>query len=284
LSSRWFISQTRIVRVGRNRPFKITAELINKLIADEQYDFEKFWTGDGWLKNSKATVLENYPLKKIFKEGGELELSIYFSLASQRLLEAIKGTLVNELNISSVCFNTFPFLVFHVFRHLLDTEKGFVLIDVTGETSEATIIRNNIIEETISLPKGEVGCLKSLSATLRLHPAEARARFSQYQRNELGEIHLSKIERGLQDAHEEWTKCFKKMIKEVSSERDLPQNFYLIGPARPFKEAIEKILKNNTQILAPESLKHYFEFTKGFSQNKDITLLISTLFANSIPL
>ena len=137
---------------------------------------------------------------------------------------------------------------------------------------------------------------KRLASIFNVNFGEASAIFSQYQRSELSKDYSKKVSMVLETAGKEWGQYLKKLLNEVARDKPLPQNIYFCGPAASFKEIQSQVSNEdfakftifgkpfNVKFLSPDSLKHYFDFAKGFSGDKDIFLLISALFANKFSL
>jgi cell division ATPase FtsA len=299
-SSPWYISQTKIVTVRRNQPFKIERELFKKLIKDEAQIFKRKWRGV-FLKKEHASFIEQAPIKTVLngytiknpfgKSANKLNLYVYLSLCPKAIKENIKEAVSDCLNINSIYTHTFPFVLLNVLKHLINTKEGALFIDISGEITDVFIIRDNVIEEVNSFPKGENFLIRRLASAFNLNVDGARARLQQYRRGELDNNYAKKIKEVLSMAGEEWGKYSKQMLSEIAQDKYLPQNLYFCGPTALLKEISEQVLSENfaqftmfgrpfnTQFLMPDSLKYHFDFKKGFSDNKDIFLLISSLFA-----
>ncbi|MFC1625389.1 hypothetical protein ACFL1O_00745 [Patescibacteria group bacterium] len=304
-SSPWYISQTKIIKVQRDMPFEINQNLIKKLIKDETDIFHAQWNGTkNKAQNKNMAFLEQIPVKTILngydtksplnKKTKKFELYALLSLTVGSIHEKIKKEISDHLNISSVYSHSFPFVALEVLNNILNIKDGLVFVDISGGITDIFIVRNNIIEEMASFPKGENFFINKLAEAFNSTKEEARGTFSQYQRNELNSKYSEKTRKVLDDAGKEWGEYLKKLLIEVVEDKYLPQNLYFCGSIASSKEIHNKVLTRdfskftifsqpfNVHFLLPESLKYHFDFKQGFSDNKDIFLLISALFANQL--
>lgn len=301
-SSPWYVSQTRIVRVKRDEPFKITEDFVEKIIENEKEEFKKMWCGTVWKEENASTFFEYSPIRTILngyevnnpygKSVSSMELYAYLSLGVDFIEENIKRDILDYIKPHNVYFHSFPFVLFNVLKYISDTKSGFLFVDMSGEITDVFYVKNNTIEEINSFPKGENFFARRLASALNIDLVEARGTFSQYIKKELQEEYSKKAGDVLQKAGKEWGDELKNLLSKIAKEKYLPQKLYFCGETSTLKEINSQVLGDDfskftifgkpfdVQFLHPGSLKYHFDFKKGFSENKDIFLLISSLYAN----
>lgn len=298
-SSPWHNSQSKLIRVQRENPFEITKELMEKLIDEESQQFERTWGKNGnvfFLEKEILKVLlngyeTNNPLNK---RARKMEIYAYFSLAVNNIKEKIEKIISETLSLTpdSIHFNSTPFIFFNILDNILDIKEGALFVDVSGEITDIFVIQNGVIGEINSFPGGTNFIIRRLASAFNYNMKEARDLLNQYQRKELVEKYLSKTKIVIDQAVKEWGEHLKELLIEMGSDSYLPQNVYFCGNTAGLKEINDQFLKEKFGSLAvlgqpfqihfllPDSLKYHFDFKKGFSDNKDIFLLLSTIFAN----
>ena len=301
-SSPWYVSQTRIVRVKREKSFKVTRQFVDKIISDEKKSFEKMWQGTVWKEQNASTFFENSVIKTALngydvpdpydKDVLSLELYAYFSLGVDFIEENIKKDILHHIKPHDVHMHSFPFIFFNVLKHIADARNGFLFVDISGEITDIFFVKNNVLEEVNSFPKGENFFARRLASVLNIDLSEAKGTLSQYAKNGLNENLSKKVGKVLLEAGEEWGNELKALLNKIAKEKYLPQKLYFCGETTGLKEVNSQVLKEgfseftifaqpfDVQFLRPDSLKLHFDFKKGFSENKDIFLLISSLYAN----
>ncbi len=301
-SSPWYVSQTRVVRVRRDKPFKVTEKFIDNIMESEKESFEKMWKGTVWKEENASifferavikTALNGYDVADPFgKDTLSMEMHAYFSLGVDFIEENIKRDILNHIKPHNIKMGSFPFVLFSVLKHIADTKSGFLFTDISGEITDLFYIKNDIIEEVNSFPKGENFFVRRVASVLNSDLAEARSAVAQYRRNELGEKLSKRVGDTLKKAGEEWGREMKDLLNKIAKEKYLPQKFYFCGETARLEEISGQVRGEDfskftifakpfeVQFFQPESLKYHFDFKKGFSENKDIFLLISSLYAN----
>jgi hypothetical protein len=208
--------------------------------------------------------------------------------------EKIKEDILNFIKPHSIRFHTLPFVLFNVLKNIINTKEGLILVDLTGELTDVFLIRDNIIEEANCFAKGENFFIRRLASAFNVSFGEARALLLQYQRQDLGNPVSEKISNVLKMAGNEWGKSLNALLKDMADEKTLPQKLYFCGNSGPIKEIGNQLAHEeykpltslgypfDVKLLLPDSLKYHFSFKKGFSNTKNVFLLISALFANQI--
>ncbi|MBU1178880.1 hypothetical protein KKB69_00875 [Patescibacteria group bacterium] len=295
-SSPWYISQARVIKIERDENFEVTENLISDLIQDEMKLFKKQWDKSSFFEYAPIkTVLNGYNVENpLGKKTHNLELYAYLSLAPAALKEKIEKEILNRIHPQNIYLHSFPFVLFKTLENIIDIKDGAIFLDIKGEITDVFVFRDNIIEEINSFPIGENFFIRKLADVFNLGFDEAGFRFLQYQRNELDKNYYEKTKFALTAAVNDWGAHLEKMFVEIAKDKFLPQNLYFCGSASTvfLKEIILKVSDKNFEkftifnkpfdahLLLPDSLKHHFDFAKGFSANKDIFLLTSALFAN----
>jgi len=296
-SSPWYVAQTKIIKVERDNPFEIDDKLIRKLIEEEKELFQKQW------KDLDATFLEYEPIKTILngydseepygKNAKKLELHALFSLGVKQMKKKIEEEILTHVRADSIYLRSFPFILFKILERLTDVKNGALFIDISGGITDIFVLRDGTIEEIDSFQMGENYFVEKLAEANCFDDKSAKSLLLQCEREELDEKCSRETEEILNKASEEWVNRLKKMLSEIAQDKYLPQDLYFCGPATTLREINKRIAEDdfssftmfgkpfNVRFLQPNSLEHHFDFIKGFSENKDIFLLLSALFANN---
>lgn len=303
-SSPWYIAQTKIIKVKRDKSFEVNEDLFVKLIQDEKISFKRAWGETKILtEKTNAVFLESAPMKALLngyeiknfigKKASHLELYAYLSLGISSIKNNIKKNVLDFMKESSISFHSFPFVLYKILNSLINTKDGAIFVDISGEITDVFVIRDNVIEEVNSFPKGENFFISDLAQKMKINTDEARFLFLQYQRGEIDSKNTVKVREILEETSSSWYKELSILLKEMALSRYLPQNLYFCGPSTALKEINNKVIDKKfgqftmfgkpfkARLLLPKSLEHYFNFANNFSGQKDIFLLLSTLFANS---
>ena len=298
-SSPYFVSQTKIIRFRKSKPFKITERFLNGVVNEEAASFEKQWQkgNSRQIKSSNAveiieqeimqTSLNGYSVKNLSgKRVHNFELSYYVSLGIKAIQDVLRECVSHSFGEMPVRFQSFPFVAFNALKDVLNIGKGLLLIDVGGEITDLFLIKNGILEESISFPLGENFLVRRIANVFRFSPEESASLLSQYARGDLHAAASEKVRKIITDAAAKWCDFFKEALEGAKDFSSLPKNFLFIGGkgALILKEfapcTAERPL--TSRFLLPEAFKNHFVFRKGFSEDKDILLMLEALFADKL--
>lgn len=271
-SSPYYVSQSKIIKLPELKPFKITDKFLKNLIADETLSFEKKWQG--------AKIME---IEKMEANSKNSEFPIYISLGMKPILDKLQECVSHSFGEIPVCFQSFPFVVFLGLKTVMDMSEDVLLIDIGGETTDLILIKNGILEETISFPLGENFLIRKIANMFHFPLEESFSLLRRYARGDLAVASHKKIQKIIEEAALKWCWFFENSFKESP---DNPQNLLFIGGegALAFKN-FSPCVKNKpfkSRFLFAEALKNHFDFRRGFNQDKDISLMLSALFADKL--
>ncbi len=300
-SSPYYISQTRIIRLIKEKGFLITKDFLKKILDEERELLKRHWQEKikmpdislGHIAEGAAaeiieeeimkTTLNGYPVKQpAGKTAQKAEIFAYLSLGIKDIQKKIREFINHGFGETQVRFQTFPFVAFNVLNSMMNVDGGLILVDIGGEITECSIIRNKILEETISFPLGENLLTRRIASAFNFSFEDSLALLRQYARGDLHAEANEKVKKIIEASNEKWCELFQKSFKDLAGPSFSPKNILFIGgeAAAVFKEygCIKESFA--AEILLPEALKEHFTFRKGFKEDKDISLMISVLFVD----
>lgn len=240
-SSPWYLSQTRIIRTQRAEMFQVTPGLVQEMISEELELFRKKSQEKFSLSSENITVLEHEVMKTVLngyavdhpfkKKTRSLELSLYMSLSRKELLEELQNLLEHYFGRTPLKINSSPLALFRILKDFLDSEEGFILVDVGGEITEISLIHQNIVEEVLTFARGGHFILRRLTSHLGVGLEEALSLLKSKTRGELKDTLDQKVSEVLFTAGKEWFKLFLEAASELGKGRPLPQTLLLTGGA-----------------------------------------------------
>jgi len=303
LNSLLSVSQTRIIKVNKEKPFDINKKLLDDLILEETEIFKKTYVEEkgSSLPSSEIELFEHNVMKFVLngydtvkplgKRARQLDLYVYMSMGKAKVKEKIEDVLGESFAGSPVIFRTFPFVVFNTLKLSTDTREGFVFVDIAGEVTDISLVRREVLEEIISFPMGRNFVLRKIGKALNTLIKETSSVLSRLERGHSEEGATKKISKAMSDAKDEWCDIFKKAVGEVSEVSPLPQNLFVVGSDKIVEEfsiCMEgdffsqfTILGKpfNIKRISPESLDPSLKLSPSLKEEKDIFLILETLFA-----
>ena len=297
-SSPYYISQTKIVRFSKPKPFEITKHLLEVITDDEINSLKRKWQKEHAQLKAEVNIetieherfkvnLNGYPvLQPIGKRVQNLELPIFMSLGIKAVHDKLQECILHSFGQTPVRFQSFPFVAFQALKDIIDITKGLLLIDIGGEITDLILIRNSILEETISFPLGENFLIRRIASVFHFSLEESSALLNQYTRGDLHDETSDKVRKVIEDASGRWCQFLNESLKGISESSLAPRSLLFIGGKAAFAlKDFAPCVKEQTftsQLLLPEAFKKHFIFRKGFSEDKDILLMISALYVDKL--
>ncbi len=287
LSSHLIASQTRVVSLNLKETERIDEFTINNIVSGE---LEKFkFEHSGQLKSSSEIVIEQkimsvklngYKVSN-FKNrlASEVEVSVFFTLASSKILNDIKSLIMDSFHTDQIEFHSFPFAYFSILRDLFKSEQNFIFIDIGSEITDVCLVKDEVFGKTVSFPMGKNGVIR-------------------YIINKTGndeEIVRSMIRNDTNDtasAGADWLNTTKLILEKLSLEEKLPEKIFILADkdvSNIFKNFITSVQLSGVTILnkEPEVRELTSADLNKFCDNKsgsidDPFLMISTIFVNKL--
>ncbi|MCX6712153.1 MAG: hypothetical protein NT041_00490, partial [Candidatus Vogelbacteria bacterium] len=101
----------------------------------------------------------------IGQKAQEVTLNRFVSWANKDLLVELRDAIKSEYAEAPVIFNTFSFATYDIFKDFLP-DKDFILLDTGNEITDVLIIKDNVLAEHFSFPKGKNYLIRELAKNL----------------------------------------------------------------------------------------------------------------------
>ena len=302
-TSPWFISQTKIATIEREEGFLVDEKLFNKLVENEIEIFLRHWQGKMDPLQGKASLIE-YKIIKVNLNGyrtqkplgktvKSLEAYIYISLGVSEAMEAIKKEVNKIFGRVPIQFHTFPFITFNVLGAVMNTDEGLLFVEIGGEATDVSVVRKNILEETISFRRGKNNLIRKISSEMKTFIEEVPSVLEAYNTEKLNPASMGKINKLVDESMTDWLSLFKESLKMISENFPLPQNILIIGD-HIIQHEVTKRIEGNTDLaqytvfekpfsitrIRTPVLEDFFSNRKFFDDQKDIFLSLEAIFAD----
>lgn len=252
-SSPWYISQTRIIKYEKKKAFLVTKDFIEKMIERAEGQFEKssqLQKVRKKLRDSEVieehvvhTKLNGYSTTEPYgKNAKTVELSLFLSMISKEVESKTKKIFEKIFHSPTILFHSFVLASFSSIRDIFHSEDNFILIDIGGEVTDVSLIRESVLLETVSFPTGKNFLMRSIALDLGISPEEAHSRIRMHLETEGAEVdgRLTKV---LDDAEAVWLKSLQHAYVEVGDSQLLPNHVFLTADpdlGKWFKQIIIK--------------------------------------------
>jgi len=257
-SSPWHISTTKTIHFKFEKPFMISPSFLNDIMSYEGKNFISKITKENLNKSfnrePKSIVYDHEILKTSINgyivsnpvdvKANEFEMALFMSAFQGNLIKNFEKVSGKHFPGIYPDFNSGTGLYFHVLKGLFPNEGSFIIAHISGETTDVSVIKNNVITETISFPLGRNFIVRRLmdeapgvtpAVALSMIRANAEESSSPKLSEKLGKI--------LSQAEEDWVELFTDSMRDFSKDFFLPTRVFVLAgdnSAKTFSDLITK--------------------------------------------
>lgn len=232
LSSPWCASQTKIIKIKKDKLFEVSHESISNILNEQE---NKFLSDDS-IENSiiieKKIIeakLNGYKTSEIYgKKTNEVEISLFLTSASESTLKKIKDTVGNHFNFHSSNFHSFALASFSAIRDIYPDRESFIYIDIHGELTDLSIVKENVFVESASFPIGRNFFIRQLSEKLRVSANEAVSLLNLSVKGRLNKETSEKVMVAIDSSLKSWSENFHSALTSLSLRMNLPRTIFII--------------------------------------------------------
>jgi hypothetical protein len=299
-SSPWFVSKTKHLEFSKDKPFVITEDFINSLVKEEEKIFKNEIqpleaSGGGQGNDFRIidssivhTKINGYSLEtSIGKKTKNLDAFLYMSMVSGNAINKIENSVLKyfHLHLNDIYIHTFPLVSFTVIRDLFSGSSSFLLIDVTAEVTDLTLVENDIIKHSVSIPSGKNFILRQIMKTFEVTAEVAESRLHLFTTEKLNTEDGQKMDNIFSDVEKEWSIYLENGLSELSPQFILPGNVYLTCDSdlenvytnflRLNKTDETSMFRKNIQInyINKESMSSFLNPSPGVKWNEFVAIL-----------
>lgn len=295
LSSPWFVSKTTKRTIANSKPFVFEEHLISTTLTEEEVSFESeareetrmefLGTDVRMIEREVVHVsLNGYHTANPFgREANRADVSLYMSLASEKLLREIRDAAREYFHRARGVFHTFPLVSFGSLNELFPQMKDYVFFDIAGEDSHLFLSKGGAIQSTVSFPLGENALLRRIMANHTVDETLARSSIALWKDGTAGAALKSPIDAVISEYQNEWILQCKKALQILNG---TASHWFLIadmGIEAVFVSFLQAIVAQGERVSAITALgaadfKDVVDTEKHV--DRDPFLALQTLFAN----
>ena len=232
LSSPWYLSETNEIKLQEANSFTVSKELINKATSN----IIKAYSGD---KSNIAVLEQNFLSVKlngydavdpIGKKVKDLDINVLTSYMRADTLNKIENLVSSNFHLHNIHIHSQTLVSYSTIGDLYPMSKDYVVVDVTSQLTELLIIKNNILRDSASTPKGKYFVMQSIAKSMISNLESSETLISSYMDNKLDQESLIKVENAINIAKKEWLADLSVALKHITSNGSLPKQFYLFAP------------------------------------------------------
>jgi len=262
LSSPWYASQTRVIKLAEEKPFIFTPKVADALMAKELAVFKEQYQKENTNNSVRQieavgmkTLINGYPTgKPAGQKGTDLEMNIFLSMGSEQVLQKIEEIAFRHFHAKKVHFSSFILSSFVIARDLFVHHEDFILIDIGGEVTDISLVKKEVLKQSASFPMGRNFMIRGLASGMGTTLDEAKSLLSLYKDGHAEAGVQAKIEPAITKLRLEWMKSFQESLANLSNDVSIPAVvFVTVDP--DLAEFFADIIKNEqfNQYILTES-------------------------------
>lgn len=240
-SSPWYISQTQDIVLEKEKPFKFTKELFEK-IADEKASIDDIPGQIIIEKDITFITLNGYSVTNPFtKKSTEVNASFFMSALPKDFKEKIDKLISQNTNVKTISYHSFPLIFFSNIRNLFPLVHNFMFLDIGAEVTDIGLVHGSRLQNTVSMPFGKNFFIRRLEKETGLNQEKVLAMLQPKGVVTADDVAFEKVVREIEA---EWVEHFKKAVQSIVSATQVPRTFFAVVP-RDMREALTKLLKSD---------------------------------------
>lgn len=266
-SSPWFLSKTKNINLNNDKEFIITENFLNNILINEvdlyTKELEGEYSGQSFSVIEKSIIhgkINGYSLdNSIGKNTKKFDAYIYMSAVHKVFLNKILEIVHKSASVSTrnIHLCTFPLVSFATIRDYFTKDNDFLIMDITGELTDITLVRNEIVDKTVSMPSGKNFLIRQVSKNMNVSSEIAESTLKLYINKKLDDQTSIKINEILLSLEKEWSIYLENSLMELSPTMTLPSNLYLTVDSEYFAifESFLSVSKMDQTNLFRKNLK-----------------------------
>ncbi len=248
VGSPWYISENHFGVLEKQRPFKITKDIIASITKEEQKRFAKIYgaTPEGTTLFEQATFeieLNEYPIKNPYGyHARKVGVGLFESVMSETVRTKTLETIQFIAPHAEITFHTRGLALFSVLRDLFHNDHSYIIADITGEVTDLFIVYEDKLRGVGSFPLGTHALIRGIQKSSKIGMDEARTRLEMARANVLEKGERAIVEELIHKGVVMWQKECTANLKTLVPDIPLPRTIFLSVDSRYaewFKKSLE---------------------------------------------
>lgn len=236
-SSPWSVTQTKIASVNKPEGFVLTKALVDSVVREQEAMFEKEMLGGAGLGEKVLAIekrvvqikLNGYEVEEPYgKKATHADISLLISLFPKAVVDKVFDISMSTYHPMDTEIFSFPLASFSTIREVFHNERDFIFIDVGGELSDVSIIKDGLILETASFPRGRNFLVRKIAKTFAMTPEEAVSLVKIYHSDHMDDATAAKLQPVIAAASLEWSAALHATLETISKKIALPTHLFAI--------------------------------------------------------
>ena len=234
LSSPWYVSENRLIKMAREHSFIFNEHILDELVEKEINNITESYKKK---YNNSSEVLEHqvmgislngYSVSNPFKKHTKsVEINISISLSLKSCLDKIRESLSKVYPHAEVSFSSFVMNSFIAIRDKYVSPDSYLLIDIGSEITDLGIVSKGILKISLSFPFGNKKLYQIICDQLKIELRDAKELFNLFSKDALASPQKEELMKALKLVESEWGNAFRQCLKVMPNTFSLPETMFL---------------------------------------------------------
>ncbi len=237
IGSPWSVSQSKTIKIIRDRPFEINNDILEKIIVGEELVIEKQLEGQTLKPNWKVleekiiqSKLNGYKIDDIFgKKTSNLTVEFFVSFIpneiKNKLLSYIDKKLGKNIKIQN---NSRVLSSYSFFRDLYSDKNDFIYVDIGKLITDVYAVREDVIFGIASIPFGEEKIIETSLSKTNLSRDIFMSHISIGQDKKFDLVSHNNAGDLLKSGFDLWKNKLEDSLSQICTEMNIPNNMFII--------------------------------------------------------
>lgn len=163
----------------------------------------------------------------IGKKFNFLDININYSTSDKKFIESATDLVRRFFNVEKIKFRPFSILSFLMIRDNYQNHESHLLLDVGGEVTEVSLIKDGHFVHKKSFPFGKNNIIKHISLKLNIEFRDAEELFKLYYQNNISTSLKEKLNKSMDQIESFWAEEFKMCLLDMGKKDNLPKTIFL---------------------------------------------------------
>jgi hypothetical protein len=236
-ASPWSVTQTKIATIKKNEPFVLTKEMVDAVVDEQEKIFEKATLGKEEFVDQLQAIekrviqvkLNGYEVAEPYgRKANVADISLFVSIIPKAVVARMFDVSMTTYHPKDTSIFSFSLASFSTLRDVFHAENDFIFIDIGGELSDISIIKDGLILETASFPLGRNFLIRKLSKLYSGSHEETASLIKLYHEGGAEPSLEQKLKPLMAEATEEWLTAFGSVLTKISERIPLPTSIFAV--------------------------------------------------------
>jgi hypothetical protein len=203
-------------------------------------------------------------------------------MSPEKVLKKMEYAIGKHFHSENIKFSSFAMASFIVLRDLFAHHKDFLLVDICGEITDISLVKDDILCDSISFPLGRNFVTRKIARLFNCPLDEAKMLVSLYKDRHIEKMIGKKLEPAMDKIESEWLKNFQKSLSGLAGGVFIPSTIFLTADQN-ISGFFSEIIKNGKFkfLIIPLSTKELHK-TALFGEDtvRDPFITIESVYIN----